>query len=86
MFHFVTFFTVVPEAEEAFVPVPGLHAGARLHAREGIDLLAPIRRQRRIGAGGEAHRVAAEVVIAEKVPRAGLHLKPLIDIFRIPLY
>ena len=49
-----------------------LSSGPRCQAHEGTDLLVPILRQCRIGAGGEAHRVAAVVAVDEKVPRAGL--------------
>src|SRR5690349_21168305 len=49
-----------------------LCSGPPCHAHEGTDLLVPIRRQRRIGAGSEAHRVAAVVIVDEEVPRAGL--------------
>src|SRR6266852_3626373 len=48
---------------------------ARLNAHEGADPLAPLRRQHRIGACGEADRFAAEVFLAEEIPGAGLHLE-----------
>ena len=62
---------------EAFFHAPGLLTlglRPRRHAHEGVDLLVPVRSQRRIGAGSEPHGVAGEVVGGEEIPGAGLHL------------
>src|SRR5579862_2235264 len=45
-------------ANPIILTIPGLGAGTGRHAHEGIDLLVPIRREHRIGAGSKPHCVA----------------------------